>query len=130
LPRKRAEAAAAPVKSMLKMVGPAVFYVGLLVAVVACLIQPTGLIYVALAILGVLVGLANVTAKETGPYLFASVAFIVTALGMQTLISAALPGLLVTYPEFTRLAANITIFVGSGAAIIALKAIWGIAKSE
>jgi len=115
---------------MLKGIGPAVFYVGLFVAVVACFITPTGWLYVALAVLGVIVGLANVTAKETGSFLFASVAFIVSALGITTLLNLTVPATLLAYPQLVQLAANITVFVGAGAMLIALKAIWGIAKSE
>jgi hypothetical protein len=108
---------------MVKM-GPMAFYIGLLITLVAMFIAPSGWLYVALAVLGVIIGLVNVTAKETGPFLFASVAFIVAAMGMQSLILVAIP------VELTRLAANITVLVGAGAVVIALKAIYGIAKSE
>ena len=115
---------------MMKMMGPLAFYIGLLVSLIAAVwVTPTGWLYVALAILGVIVGLANVTAKETGPFLFASVAFIVSALGITTLLTATIPATLLAYPQLVQLAANITVFVGAGAMLIALKAIYGIAKS-
>ena len=105
--------------------GPAAFYIGLLIALIAAFITPSGWLYVGLAVLGVIVGLLNVTAKETGPFLFASIAFIVAALGMAILIPLAL----VPIPaELIRLAANITVLVGSAAMLIALRAIYGMAK--
>lgn len=115
----------------LVLLGPAAFYVGLLIALVAAFIDPSGWLYVGLAVLGVIVGLLNITAKQTGPFLFASIAFIVTALGMQSLITlAGLPVGLTVPVELTRLAANITVFVGSGAMLIALRAIYELAKSR
>lgn len=104
------------------LLGPAAFYIGLLITVVAAFVTPSGLLYVGLAVLGVIVGLLNVTAKETGPFLFASIAFIVAALGMALLIQVPVP------TELLRLAANITVLVGSGAILIALRAIYGMAK--
>ncbi|MEW6221811.1 MAG: hypothetical protein AB1476_00610 [Candidatus Hadarchaeota archaeon] len=112
--------------STMKLIGPIAFYVGLLISLVAMFITPSGWLYVGLAVLGIIAGLANVTAKETGPYLFASIAFIITALGMTSLIT--LNGVVIP-AELIRLAANITVFVGAGAVLIALKAIYGIAKS-
>jgi hypothetical protein len=124
---------------MLGLAGPAAFYVGLAIAILAMLVTPVPWLYYALAVLGIVAGIANVTAKETGPYLFASVAFIVTAMGIinvvtalgSTTMAAVLnSATLTTSVAVVRLAANITVFVGVGAVIIALRAIWGIAKSE
>lgn len=113
----------------LALVGPAAFYIGLLIALAAAFIAPFGWLYVGLAVLGVIVGLLNITAKETGPFLFASIAFIVAAIGMQSLITATM-GIEAIPPELTRLAANITVLVGSGAILIALRAIYEMAKSR
>jgi hypothetical protein len=115
------------VEKGVSLLGPAAFYIGLLVAIAAAFVAPSGWLYIALAIIGVIVGLLNVTAKETGPYLFASIAFIVTALGMQYMITAT--GISVP-TVLTRLATNITVLVGSGAMLIALRAIYGMAKGE
>jgi hypothetical protein len=112
---------------MMTMLGPAAFYIGLLIAVIAMFITPSGWLYVALGILGVIIGLLNITAEESEPFLFATIAFIVAALGMQSLITTA--G--VTVPkELTRLAANITVLVGAAAIIIALRAIYETAKCK
>ena len=106
--------------------GPAAFYIGLLIALIAAFVaQPSSWLYVGLAVLGVVIGLLNVTAKETGPFLFASIAFIVAAIGMASLIPLA--GVAIPI-ELIRLAANITVLVGSAAMLIALRAIYGMAK--
>ncbi len=109
------------------LVGPAAFYIGLLIALVAAFITPSGWLFVGLAVLGVIVGLLNITAREIGPFLFAAIAFIVAALGMQSLIT--LTGVAVPV-ELTRLAANITTLVGAGAIIIALRAIYEVSKGK
>jgi hypothetical protein len=132
----REESGKAP--AFMALVGPVAWYVGLLVALGAAFVTPSGWLYVALAIIGVIVGLLNITAKETGPFLFASVAFIIAALGMAFLISAAAvaaPGsvlapLVTIPPELLRLAANITVLVGAGAMVISLRAIYELAKAK
>jgi hypothetical protein len=116
---------------MMTMLGPAAFYIGLLIVVITMFITPSGWLYVVLGILGVIVGLLNITSKESGPFLFATIAFIVAALGMQTLITAAGQPVGLTVPkELTRLAANITVLVGAAASIIALKAIYEAARGK
>ena len=110
------------------LLGPAAFYIGLLIAIIAAFITPSGWLYVGLAVLGVIVGLLNITARESGPFLFATIAFIVAVLGMQQLVPMALGSSIAI--EFTRLAANITVLVGSGAAIIALRAIYEAARGK
>ncbi len=114
-------------QSMTSLLGPVAFYVGLLIALGTAFINPSGWLYVGLAVLGVIVGLLNITAKETGPFLFASIAFVVTAIGMTLLITTA--GVAIP-TELIRLAANITVLVGSGAILIALRVIYGLAKSR
>jgi hypothetical protein len=113
------------VEKGMSLLGPAAFYIGLLIALIAAFVAPSNWLYVGLAVLGVIVGLLNVTSKETGPFLFASIAFIVATLGMATLIPLA--GVAIPV-ELIRLAANITVLVGSAAMLIALRAIYGMAK--
>ncbi|MEM2878022.1 MAG: hypothetical protein QXG10_00490 [Candidatus Hadarchaeales archaeon] len=111
----------------ISLLGPAAFYIGLIIALLTIFVAPTGWLYVALAVLGVIVGLMNITSKESGPFLFAAIALIVTCTGMSGLITmnnVAIPA------ELLRLAANITVLVGAGAVIIALKAIYEMAKGK
>jgi hypothetical protein len=112
---------------MMTMLGPAAFYIGLLIVIITMFVTPSGWLYVVLGILGVVVGLLNITSKESGPFLFATIAFIVAALGMQTLITTA--GVAVP-KELTRLAANITVLVGAAAVVIALRAIYEAARGK
>jgi hypothetical protein len=121
----REESGKAP--AFMALLGPVAFYVGLIVALGAAFVTPSGWLYIALAIIGVIVGLLNITAKETGPFLFSSIAFIIAALGMATLIGmtgVAIP------QELIRLAANITVLIGAGAMVISLRAIYELAKAK
>lgn len=111
----------------LALIGPVAFYVGLIIAIVAAFVAPSGWLYLGLAVLGLIVGALNITARETGPYLLASIAFIVTALGIRQLVEAA--GWTVPI-ELTRLAANISVLVGVGALVIALLALYQMAKGR
>ena len=61
------------------------FIIGLVIAVLAGLFfQPTWAIWV-LAILGVIVGLLNVTAEETRGFLLAAIAFTLSATALNTI---------------------------------------------
>jgi len=65
-------------------VGKWAFIIGLVIAVLAGLFfQPTWAIWV-LAILGVIVGLINVTAEETRGFLLASIALTLSATALNT----------------------------------------------
>lgn len=114
-------------RRVIALVGSTAFYVGLIIAIAAAFVAPSGWLYLGLAVVGLVVGVLNITARETGPYLLASIAFIVTALGIQQLVRAA--GWSVPI-ELVRLAANISVLVGVGALIIALLAIYQMAKGR
>lgn len=117
------------VEKGMSLLGPAAFYIGLLIALIAAFVAPSGWLYVGLAVLGVIVGLLNITAEQTASFLLASIAFIVTAIGMQGLITITIGAGAIPI-ELTRVAANITVLVGSAAMLIALRAIYGMAKSR
>jgi hypothetical protein len=111
-----------------ELIGPAAFYIGLLIALVAAVaIDPSGKLYGVLAVLGIIVALLNITAEEVNMFMISSIAFIVSALGMWQLIEATGVHLA---DEWTKLAANITVLLGAGVVIIALKAIYQLAKSR
>ncbi|MBA7669460.1 hypothetical protein ES703_77590 [subsurface metagenome] len=117
---------------LITLVGPAAFYIGLLIALIAAFVTPSGWLFVALGVLGVIVGLLNITTRETSPFLLASIAFIVAAWGMLTLMSEALspniPEILTK--EFLRLATNLTVLIGASAMVISLRAIYEVAKGR
>jgi hypothetical protein len=73
------------------------------------------------------VALLNIMAKEVNMYMVSSIAFIVSFSAVRQLVTAA--GL--TIPDWlTKLAANLVVLVGAGVIIIALKAIYQLAKAE
>ncbi|MBI1972388.1 hypothetical protein HYS50_00085 [Candidatus Woesearchaeota archaeon] len=72
-----------------------------------------------LAVLGLIVGLLNVTGKESHLFLVASIAFLVSAQGLNVVWDALKPYV-----------SNIMIFVAPAAAVVALKALYDIAKEE
>jgi hypothetical protein len=111
------------------------FLLGLLIAVLSggwfslvlngsCLanrvINPAGLIS-ALVVLGLIVGLINLTAKETIPFLVAAIALMLAGivnLGLIPVIGNCLRSSL----------SNIVVFVVPGAIIVGLKTIWRLAS--
>lgn len=120
---------------LITLVGPAAFYIGLLIALIAAFVTPSAWLFVALGVLGVIVGLLNITTRETSPFLLASIAFIVAAWGMWTLMYMAFGLALVSIPEiltkeFLRLAANLTVLIGASAMVISLRAIYEVAKGR
>ncbi len=110
-----------------KLIGPAAFYVALLIAVVAAVaMDPSGKLYAALAVLGLIVAVCNITGEETEKFIMGSIAFIIAATGMHRMITATDVSLA---DEIVRLAANITVLLGAGVVLIALKAVYQLAKS-
>ncbi len=117
------------------LIGPAAFYIGLLIALVAAFVTPASWLYLALGVLGVIVGLLNITARETSPFLLATIAFIVAAWGMWTLTISAftlasVPAPEILTKELLRLATNLTVLVGAAAMVISLRAIYEAAKGR
>jgi glucan phosphoethanolaminetransferase (alkaline phosphatase superfamily) len=111
-----------------KLLGPVAFYVGLLISVIGSFVaEPSGALYGVLAVLGIIVALLNITAKEVNMYMVSSIAFIVSFSAVQQLVTAAGS----TIPTWlSRLAANLVVLVGAGVIVIALKAIYQLAKAE
>ena len=97
------------------------FLLGLALAVLAGLVPQwqTATMVWALFGLGLLVGLLNVTARETTEFLVAALTLMVVG------SAGALPSLGLT---LTGVFNNIVAFVGPAALIVALKAVWGLAQ--
>ncbi len=111
--------------SMLPTIGAWAFIIGLVLAIIAGFVTATidSSIALGLGVLGLIVGLLNVTDKEITLYLLASITFLVAAGSLSTVLSAFVGqlGLVLGY---------IQVFVGPGAAIVALKAIYEVSKSR
>lgn len=106
-----------------KKVGHYSFIVGIVVAVlVALLPQLRGDIAVwVLVILGTLVGLLNVTTKETGGFLLATLALILAS-------SASALTLATIWTGLTSMLGNVIIFVSPAAIVVALKTVYSLAQ--
>jgi len=95
-------------------------------------------------ILGLIVGLVSVTAKEVRPFLIAAIALIVTGVGAGITVSAAgvtvgmgvwspflaIDSLEVLYWLATYILNYIVAFASPAAVIIAIRSIWAIAKEK
>ena len=114
-------------KADMTRAGAWAFLGGLLIAVILgfmpSAISPTNTVLV-LGILGIIVGLINVTEKEVGNYLVANIAFLVASDGLLTL-AMVIP---TVGAYLANIVSNIIAFVAPGAAIVALKSIFQIAK--
>ncbi|MBI4009723.1 MAG: hypothetical protein HY361_00815 [Candidatus Aenigmarchaeota archaeon] len=101
-------------------VGEWAFLGGVLLAVLVGLIPgvlPGNLVALVLVVLGLLVGLINIGAKETHSFLLASVALLVAgAAGLQTL--PVVGGIV------SSVLTNLVSFVAPAAVIVALKAVY------
>jgi hypothetical protein len=104
----------------LKTIGKWAFILGLVIAVLAGLLyQPDWAIWV-LAILGVVVGLLNVTAEETRGFLLASIALVLSATALNTI---PVIGDAISYVMLFVIA-----FVSGAMIVIALKELFQTAK--
>ena len=117
-----------------QQIGGYAFIVGVIIAVIAgigassMLGGAAGWIPLVLVVLGLIVGLLNVTDKETEKFLIAAVALIAvgTTAGGLTVINTVLN------PVGSMLAGivvQISIFVAPAALIVALKAVYNLARS-
>jgi hypothetical protein len=97
----------------LSMVGKWAFIVGLVIAVLAGLFyQPDWAVWV-LAILGVIVGLLNITAEETRGFLIASIALTLSATALNTIP--------VVGDAFSYILPFVVAFVSGAMIVVALK---------
>ena len=100
------------------------FFVGLLIAIVAGLFRDVfgpQILVTTLVILGFFVGLFNLTAKETMPFLIASIALMLAGIVNLGLIP-------VIGPYLRSVLSNIVVFVVPGAILLGIKTIWKLAS--
>lgn len=102
-----------------KKIGSWAFVIGLLVAVIAGLRGTGGTTTWILAVLGLIVGMINVGHGESKLFLIAAIAFMVSANSLALIF-----GLLEQTLD------NIIVFVAPGAAVVALRALYDIAKEH
>jgi hypothetical protein len=103
-------------------IGKWAFIVGLVLAVIAGLVFPNQAWVVwVLALLGVIVGLLNVTGKETQGFLIAAIAF--------TVASTALSSIPFVGGMLTAIMSFIGVFVSGAMVVVALKALFQSAQT-
>ena len=111
------------------------FIIGVVLAIIVGLvgnsigmsIKTTNVVLV-LGLLGVIVGVLNVTDREVGLFLIATIAFLTAVAALNS------SGFLKDIPVAGDLIKNVldcvALFVAPGAAIIAVKALWDISKAR
>ncbi len=100
------------------------FFAGILIAIIAGLFRDLvapEVLMTTLVIIGFFVGLFNLTAKETTPFLVATIALMLAGIVNLGLI----PGVGI---YLRSILSNIVVFVVPGAIIVGLKAIWNLAS--
>ena len=114
---------AAAKKGIMDKVGTWAFIIGLVIALIAAIVSPTTTgkgVIILLGILGIVVGILNVTDSELNSFLIATLAFMVSASSLSALL-----GSVAYVVPFLN---NIVYFVAPGAAVLAIKAIYDISK--
>lgn len=114
------------------------FLISIIIAIIAALAAVAAItsewVALLLVILGIIVGLLNITEKETTAFLVAAVALIIAGLGANTagttgVFSALGVGYLESLATFLNsLFGHIAVFVAPAAVIVAVKAVVAIAK--
>ena len=99
------------------MVGRIAFYVGLVISIIAGWIEVQAMW---LAVLGIIVGLLNVTAKENGRFLLATLVLVTTGIALGTVFGETTGRILGAYIAFTAAAAF----------IVALKEVYSMQKGK
>ena len=97
------------------------FIIGLIVAVISGFFQDPVLWGWILAVLGLLVGIWNITAKEAVPFLVASIALIVGGTGLLTVFGSV--GL------FDSIMKSIVVFVSAAALPVVFRVLFGTMSS-
>jgi len=77
-----------------------------------------------LAILGLVVGILNISQKETTPFLIASIAWIVAGQFLQSILG----GLPMIGTYVVAFLGNVVTFVGPAAAVVAIMALYYVTK--
>ena len=107
-------------------IGQLAFIAGIVIALLLAFVSKwEGQLTLVLVILGVIVGFLNVTEKETTPFLVASIALLATGAARDSLTKIP-PEAVGSF--LAAAVGNIASFVAPGAIVVAVKAIWALAK--
>jgi hypothetical protein len=110
-------------KGFLGFIGFWAFIIGFILAIVAGLLWPGNTtIIVILVILGIIIGLLNVTAKEFQLFLLATIALVVVGNAFASLTALSLGA------KLGNILSYVGILVAPAAIIAAIKALWAVGK--
>lgn len=104
--------------------GKWVFLASIVIAVIAGAVATTQsfAVVAVLAVLGLIVGLLNVTEKEATAFLVATIAL--------ALLSLSLGSLLETVSQLASIITNIGVVAGAAGLVVALKTVWSLSSSK
>ena len=103
--------------------GPWAFYAALLVAVVLAFVTFDWAVWL-LALLGLVVGVLNISEKESQPFLIASIAWMAAGQFLQGILG----GLPMVGSYVAAFLGNVVTFVGPAAAVVAIMALYYVTK--
>jgi hypothetical protein len=110
-------------RNILSTIGFWAFIIGLVIAVVAGIVFPANDIFIIiLVVLGIIVGLLNVTAKETMLFLLATIALVVVGNAFASLTALSIGKIL------GDILAYVAVFMAPAAIIAAIKALWAVGR--
>lgn len=93
------------------------FIIGLIIAIIAPFIAGLDLVWL-LVLIGVVVGLLNITAKEVNSFLIAAVALVIASNSLQV------------WTLLTNILSNVVVLVAPAAIIVAVKAVYALASRK
>jgi len=112
----------------MRKLGEWAFLACVVIAILAGIAIPAdAAVVAALVVLGVIVGLLNVSEKETSAFLIASIALIVAGTAGFSSLETIVAGL---GNMVTAILSYIGVFVAPAAVIVALKAVWSMGKKK
>ena len=108
--------------NVLGMIGFWAFIVGLIIAVIGGFLPPMGWVIPVLAILGLIIGFLNITAKEMMLFLVATIALIVAGNAFASLKTLGLGDIL------GKILGYVVALMAPAAIVGAIKALWAVGK--
>lgn len=106
-------------------IGPYAFIAGVLITIIASLIAIDVMILTsALVVLGIIIGLLNVSEKETSPFLMASVSLVI----VSYMTGAGFSSVPVIGVQLQMILQNVMTLVTPAVIIVAIKQIYNVAK--
>jgi cytochrome c biogenesis protein ResB len=113
-------------KGIMTKIGVWAFILGVVIAILAGFIGP--LATPTLVVIGVIIGLLNVTDKETSAFLMAAVSIMIAAYTAGSAIEGSLNTLGAVGMYLAQLLVNINVLVFPATIVVALKAVYSIAR--